>query len=217
MDLFRVANPHVADQASHSPRLQLTVLQSHLISRASFSGGCGQVCGRPLQSGLNTSTAVSTEFDNGVISWATEYRVSVAIIYNLLSPQQSSPFLEILVFLRTGISQRTIIFTYFSTLRQFSISSKRPKTWWTVLNFKPLYKCLFQCKRWRMVATKYFFRLPSMFLVLVPTPQVVDQEDHKAHSQLTVLHLQFVVCCSVCGGCGQDWGRPSHFNFCAVV
>lgn len=65
MDLFRVANPHVADQASHSPRLQLTVLQSHLISRASFSGGCGQVCGRPLQPGLNTSTAVSTEFDKG--------------------------------------------------------------------------------------------------------------------------------------------------------
>ena len=65
MDLFRVANPHVADQASHSPRLQFTVLQSHLISRASFSGGCGQVCGRPLQSGLNTSTAVSTEFDKG--------------------------------------------------------------------------------------------------------------------------------------------------------
>ena len=42
--------------------------------------------------------------------------------------------------------------------------------------------------------------LPSMCLVRVPTPQVVDQDVQLAHSQFTVLHLQFVVCCSVSGG-----------------
>lgn len=62
---FRVASPHVADHASHSPFLQLTVWQSHLTSRASDSGGCGHVCGRPLQSGLKTSTAVSVKFSKG--------------------------------------------------------------------------------------------------------------------------------------------------------
>ena len=41
---------------------------------------------------------------------------------------------------------------------------------------------------------------PSMCLVRVPTPQVVDHDDQLAHSQFTVLHLQFVVCCSLCGG-----------------
>ena len=41
---------------------------------------------------------------------------------------------------------------------------------------------------------------PSMCLVRVPTPHAVDQEDQLAQSQFTVLHLQFVVCCSLCGG-----------------
>lgn len=99
MDLFRVANPHVADQASHSPRLQLTVLQSHLISRASFSGGCGQVCGRPLQSGLNTSTAVSTEFDKGRHIMSTEFLLlSFTIFFLLNNPRhflRSSYFWEL--------------------------------------------------------------------------------------------------------------------------
>ena len=58
--LCLVAGPQVADQSLHLLRLQFTVGQLHLISRASDSGGWGHVWGSPLQSGLNTSTEVSS-------------------------------------------------------------------------------------------------------------------------------------------------------------
>ena len=58
------AKPHVADQALHCFHSHFTVGQVHFSSRASDSGGWGHVWGRPLQSGLKTSTAVSSLWNN---------------------------------------------------------------------------------------------------------------------------------------------------------
>ena len=75
--LCLVAGPQVADQSPHSLRLQFTVGQLHLISRASDSGVWGHVWGSPLQSGLNTSTAVSSlsenynKIDENMTKWVT--------------------------------------------------------------------------------------------------------------------------------------------------